>query len=371
MDERATHELIGEIYAAVTEPDRWPAVLETISAAHGGASILLGRQNFVSGMQSLMTCRMPPESVDRYARDFSRPERLDFLRKVPEIALAQPITPEMHQGEEAFLSSPLYYRVFRPFGLRYLVSTTLYREADWACFLALVRPPEAGPYAPLELERIGWLSQHLARAMALQNALQVSDGTVRMLSDLVDRFDRAAIVCNADGGIRFANGSALAILRRADGLLNWSNRIGAVIPHDEAQLRQLISEAASTSAREGVEPGGALRIARRDDGGDYPVIVSPMPTVSGGEGADRLALLMISDPANHVVPAPGRLAELHDLTPTEARLAARLLLGETPTEAAAELGISIATVRFHLRNLFAKTGTRHQVELVARLNTTL
>jgi DNA-binding CsgD family transcriptional regulator len=36
-----------------------------------------------------------------------------------------------------------------------------------------------------------------------------------------------------------------------------------------------------------------------------------------------------------------------------------------PADAAAELGVSQTTIAFHMRNLFQKTGTNRQTDLVA------
>lgn len=62
------------------------------------------------------------------------------------------------------------------------------------------------------------------------------------------------------------------------------------------------------------------------------------------------------------------MRELYGLSAAEARVASALAYGSTPREAAEGLGVSLHTVRTHLRNLFAKTGTRCQNGLVARLN---
>ena len=53
------------------------------------------------------------------------------------------------------------------------------------------------------------------------------------------------------------------------------------------------------------------------------------------------------------------------LTPSEARLAFHLVTGETLRSAAAELHISYETARTQLKNIFSKTGTCRQAELVA------
>ena len=55
---------------------------------------------------------------------------------------------------------------------------------------------------------------------------------------------------------------------------------------------------------------------------------------------------------------------LIDLTAAEARVFARLAEGGTVAEAASALGIGLGTIKTHLHRIFAKTGTRSQVELI-------
>lgn len=55
------------------------------------------------------------------------------------------------------------------------------------------------------------------------------------------------------------------------------------------------------------------------------------------------------------------------LTPTEARVAMALTSGKAPAQIADQFGISRTTVAFHLRNIFQKTGTRRQAELISLL----
>ena len=59
------------------------------------------------------------------------------------------------------------------------------------------------------------------------------------------------------------------------------------------------------------------------------------------------------------------------LTPAEARLALQLIAGETLRGAAVKLNISYETARTELKNIFNKTGTRRQAELVIVLVTAL
>jgi len=57
------------------------------------------------------------------------------------------------------------------------------------------------------------------------------------------------------------------------------------------------------------------------------------------------------------------------LTPSEARLALRLVTGKTLRSAAAELHISYETARTQLKRIFGKTGTCRQAELVVAIVT--
>ena len=60
-----------------------------------------------------------------------------------------------------------------------------------------------------------------------------------------------------------------------------------------------------------------------------------------------------------------------DLTPAEARLALHLVAGETLRSAEAKLSITYETARTHLKNIFDKTGTCRQAELVVVIVTAL
>jgi DNA-binding CsgD family transcriptional regulator len=73
------------------------------------------------------------------------------------------------------------------------------------------------------------------------------------------------------------------------------------------------------------------------------------------------ALLLISRREGQ--PAVARFG----FTPTEARVAELLCAGRNAAKIAAELGISIETVRCHLKQAFAKAGVHRQAELVALL----
>ena len=91
--------------------------------------------------------------------------------------------------------------------------------------------------------------------------------------------------------------------------------------------------------------------------------------LQGGEGIARAAQLVIYaiDPHQQVVLDSEVLARVYRLSRAEIRVVAELMQGQSVEAIAETLSISSYTVRTHLRNLFAKTGTSRQGELIARL----
>ena len=77
-----------------------------------------------------------------------------------------------------------------------------------------------------------------------------------------------------------------------------------------------------------------------------------------------MASVLLSDPEIGAEPAVELLRNLHDLTPAEAELVGHLARGRSLEEAARARGVSINTVRSQLKQVFSKTGTSRQGELV-------
>lgn len=366
-DEQVMHELIDRIYGAVTDRAAWPSILSAIGDHFGGSSVHIARMTRGAACEVTTSHGCPREPWDAFQRVFGIDRPPPFVAALTDRQLAEPVTPERVEGEEAYLAGELYNNVMRPSGVRYLASAVLHREPGWLTYVELWRKPDGAPFGTEELERLSWIARHLGRAVAVQFALEAASATGALLADIIDRFDRGAIVVDARGRPQFVNKLARTILDRDDGLRIIAERLCTSDPKQTRQLYHLVAEAASTSVGAGTEAGGVLAIARSDDRRSYAVTVSPLSTAMlAGIGDRALALVLIADPDRRL-PTQRQLIALHGFTAAEARLATRLLLEETLAEAAEALGISVNTVRFHLRNLLAKTGTRRQAELISLL----
>jgi DNA-binding CsgD family transcriptional regulator len=82
---------------------------------------------------------------------------------------------------------------------------------------------------------------------------------------------------------------------------------------------------------------------------------------------DVALVLMLVDPEDCPEPSDAILQQVFGTTKAEARIANRLLCGESLQEIAETTGVSIGTVRSQMKALFVKTETHRQAELVALL----
>lgn len=76
------------------------------------------------------------------------------------------------------------------------------------------------------------------------------------------------------------------------------------------------------------------------------------------------ALFTVFESGTAIDVAPFRLCATFDLTPADARLAAKIVNGESPEKCAKTLGIKISTVRGQPMAIYRKSGATGQADLV-------
>lgn len=172
------------------------------------------------------------------------------------------------------------------------------------------------------------------------------------------------VLIQGDGTVLNANRVAQRILECGDGLSCGGGRLQAFYSHEQAALTRSIAAAVAE-----VPAGGALTFARPSGRRALSVVVKVLRPGTAGEGQARLAAVFITDPDQEVSAEAQTFSGLYGLTPAEARLASSLVRGISPAQAAEALGLTINTVRTHLKRIFSKTETRRQSDLVRVLLT--
>jgi DNA-binding CsgD family transcriptional regulator len=217
--------------------------------------------------------------------------------------------------------------------------------------------------SPDRVKAMSALVPHLQQALRTQRALRQATHAESDLAAALDTVEHGIAVVESDGKVRDLNSAAVRILTRDDGLRITAGRITPSAPGAGATLNRALYRALDGPARS----GDSFTVERPS--GAIPFIVHVVPLhVHDARGRNR-ALVVLIDPSHETEPSAALLQRLFHLTRTEAEIALRVARGVEPKQIAADLSVSITTVRTHLHRVFHKTGTHRQAELLRVLLT--
>ena len=185
---------------------------------------------------------------------------------------------------------------------------------------------------------------------------------LRMIAQVFESANVGALLL-LHGTIRSTNLLARTILRHGDGLYDNKGFLTAQRPADDRALQHLIAAILSPNRR---SPRGGSLVVRRPTRLPLVVQLHSMtlpPDVDSGPSFPA-ALVLIRDP--EFIPSIDRefVAAVLGLSSVESRMAVLLSHGRSVREIADAIHRSVHTVRWTLKNVYAKTRCAGQVELV-------
>ena len=184
---------------------------------------------------------------------------------------------------------------------------------------------------------------------------------------VLQRLPFAIILLNPMGKVLLLNAKAQVLLKSDLGLIYQNGSLVASDPQDDAKLSKLISDVSSLDHR--ARSGGVVQLQIRgqmEQAQPITLLIVPAKPEQGGV-LDASAAIFISNSESQPNISADVIASVFSLTPAEARLTQALVCGKSLEQAAFSLGISLHTVRSSLKNIFSKTDTHRQAELVYRV----
>ncbi len=238
--------------------------------------------------------------------------------------------------------------------------------------VALHRTNKAGRFEPADIECFAVLHRHLQRALAIAVRLASLGAIQRFNAKWLERNGSGIVLLDQHGRIIFANSRAHTFHVQGDGIRFSTEGIVLARKAEQSRLRKLIAKALNPDKGEPTPSDSMMRVSRPSGKRSYALSVMPVSKQSPVLALSHPRVcIVVADPDQQAVPRPEALQECFDLTPAEARLAVLLANGGDLRAAAQELGITYGTARARLTQLFGKTGTGRQGELVSLLLRTL
>jgi len=235
-----------------------------------------------------------------------------------------------------------------------------------AAILSLNRPAAPGAFDSLDLAFAKQLLPHFSSAYAIMRRLSWMESKTASFASAIDRLHHGLILVDVAGRCLYRNEVADNVIA-AGGPLSMA--AGAALRCADPATQSKLHDALLLAAQDMLS--APARIHVRDRGGllRYILVVTMVrrDRIASATNEEPCAAIFIHLPSMQVTSPETLLREAFTLTPAEARVAALLANGADTTACAQSLNLSLATVRTHLRNLFTKTGTHRQTELVGAL----
>ncbi len=247
------------------------------------------------------------------------------------------------------------------------------RQPGHYAWISFRRDLTRGVFPRVAVDKARRAAPHLSRALKIWAKLGGQSNLEHTISGALDAINFGIVIVDLNGRILRTNCAAERILGMSDGILSIRGRIGCQSHTDTSALLVAIRWAAQPSSF-GRSPNTNIAVARGDR---RPLMVHVVPPASRMRSAYDLsartaAALFIVDPESPPQRPIEMFCRLYGLTPAESHLLREVIGGEGLAHAASKLGIAVSTARTQLKQVFAKTKTSRQAELVRiLLDTTL
>jgi DNA-binding CsgD family transcriptional regulator len=356
--------VIAEIYDAAIEPALWQQALASICTYVGGSSAaLFWHDSAKQSAQALHLYNDDPEYTQLYFQKYLPMNPVFPAASFMEAGVVHSATDIIPQAE---LEQTRFYKEWlEPQGIVDAIAVNLEKGITRSSFLNIRTDAAYGMADERMRERAAALVPHLQRAVAIGRLFDHHKTTQETLATTLHHVDAAVFLVGADDAIVFANESAIKMLDEALLVHKSGDALRAVATDADRMLRDVFTSAANGDALLGVR-GVAVPLTASVDERWFAHV---LPLTSGrrqqaGATAHAVAAVFIRNTPPNAPPPLEAIAKLYKLTAGEVRALDAMLKNNGVKAMAETLGISEGTVRTHLHNLFRKTGTQRQADLV-------
>lgn len=353
--------LVHAIHAAGVHDGAWGEVLERIRDHLDARVLTLAHHEFDSGTES--TLYEAPADAQFGAELTRYAARNPWYLSSDDYVGGRVMTGEELIGQAELRRTDFYRGLLEPRGLLHLLCGVVARQAGGVHCLAAYRGSGQPGFDAQERADLKLLVDHVALALEGRWRWQEAHDLAQALLALAEHDANPTLLAADTGEIVWCNGAAELLLDRAQGLRRDGGRLAAAAPTDRRLLAETLARMAAAAPG---QPPAVLSLA--SPGAAQPVVALVRalgPVYSRQAGARRgLALIALRGSQAGHDPASCVFAQRYELTAAQARVSALVFAGHPLAAIAGMLNVSENTVRSHLKQIFQKTDTHGQMELV-------
>lgn len=276
------------------------------------------------------------------------------------------------EGAEDYINNSVIYRDWAiPQGIRDVAGVLLQRQGDWITFLCIQRRVEQGEFTRLEKQLLGRLTPHIRRALQLHQQTVSAKQLKQPLQDILSMIKCPVMVFNERFEVSYSNDMALEFIDKTAGICLKDNNIIFDTPKTNSEFSFKVMVSVKTSAGIFSVDNSVLHVNEECEHSiPYSILFFPIRSKQKStndldiKNSGSIAFIHTSREINSL---PEELYKAYQLTPAESTLCGGLMSGKGIAELARETGKNEQTLRKQAKQLYMKTGTSSQAEMVSAL----
>ena len=363
----AVTQVVAGFYDASMDPKLWPEVLGKMrDAVHADAGAVVSH-DFEAGRGQLdHSVSMDTMFVTAYREFYSRQNVL-LQRQENFAPPGAVVTGQQLIDANKLMDSDFFRYWLRPQNLFHHLIGVLEVQGSQVTLLSFARARDKGAFWDDDRELMFRLLPQLRQGMRAGQAFRRVQDVERILLDILDVMPIGIAMLGCSGVLLTANRTAREIIDAEDALYMGSGGLGLKLAAGRFRFRDFLAGSLGDVPS---DPNSELHTFSVPREGRRPLTLLVMPVKDRTQrrsDRDPAAMLFIGDPERPVDVDPRQLVRIYGLSRAEARVAVLLAKGQRLEQSAQTLGLTYETVRKHLKQIFSKTGTDRQAELVRTL----
>lgn len=368
-------ELVGDIYDAALDAEKWPDILQKFAHFMQSSKAVMFTNLHLPSQGGFYFIWGIPQAVSQQYFDHYQPHdvwtNVGIQRGIffeGNVVLGTELVP--HQQ---YLESKIWRELLSQADMARLCTGVIFGVDNLLAMpvgVSLFRGLSEPAFDEADRQKLQRLLAHFSRALGVMFQLRDADLKIASSRTALDGLRSGVLLLNAQAEILLANQAAQRILQQQDGLaVNESNVLKAIHADTQSAIQRTLQTCLKRDLIEVPHFSQSITVPRVSGKSGYQLFFSRLPDHNDfvAQPGSPLAMVFITDTEQPLKVSAQLLKSTYGLTEAEVKLAQQCLVNDTMPALTTTLNVSENTIKTQLASIYQKCGVHHRAELMKML----